>query len=86
MSNGGNGKERPYYPKDRAEGIRFMNRFCRRCRAHEPYQRTQDFELECLIIKRSVYNKPGDILYPPELVTTGEDDTAATCTAFEPRE
>lgn len=88
LEYGGNGKERPFYPASRLEGIRFMALYCNHCTRHQLYERTELFEDECLILKRSVCNKPSDILYPPEWITTDPDQGAyaAACTAFEPRE
>ncbi len=85
MTNGGNGHERSYHPQDKAEGVAFMARLCLHCKRHELYETTQFIEDECLILLRSVHNKPGDILYPPEWITTGRYRLDATCTAVEAR-
>lgn len=84
MANGGNGRERPYHPKSKAEGVEFMARYCLQCVHHELYALTEVWEDECLILRRSVMNRPGDILYPPEWTTTDGTIAGADCSAFEP--
>ena len=73
----------PYRPANGAEAMDFMGDFCDLCERDRRYRETHDPTACCPILRNTLRYQATDPRYPREWI---EDDSGASCTAFQPSE